>query len=78
MTKREWKKKIYRGMAVELHQQAFDLGAEWLTLDADGALLSEAEEGRMKVAVTEIVETFHRIGGPKRNTKGKVRFPDIG
>ena len=53
MTKREWKKKIYRGMAVELHQQAFDLGAEWLTLDADGELLSEAEEGRMKVAVTE-------------------------
>ena len=65
-------------MAAELHQQVFDLGAEWLTLDEDGELLSEAEERRMKAAVEEIVESFYRIGGPKKNTKGEVRFPDIG
>ena len=77
MTKREWKKKIYRGMAAELHQQVYDLGVEWLTLDADGELLSEVEERRMKAAADEIVEIFYRLGGPKTTSKGKVRFPDI-
>jgi len=62
MTRREWKKRIYRGMATELQHQAFSLGAAWLTLDGEGELLPEAERKRMEAAATEIIDSFSRLG----------------
>ena len=64
MTNREWKKRIYRGMATELQHQAFSLGAAWLTLDGDGEPLPEAEMNRMTAAATEIIDRFCLLGGP--------------
>ena len=66
MTRREWKKRIYRGMATELRQQAFSLGAAWLTLDVDGDLLPEDERARMEAAATEIIDSFSRMGMRRR------------
>ena len=77
MTRREWRQKIYQGMAIELEQQAFDLGATWLTME-DGDPYPEPELRRMKDAAMEIIMRFRRLGGSRTDARGRKRFPDIG
>ena len=70
MNRREWKKKIYQGMEAELHHQAFELGAAWLTME-DGDPYPDDELIRMREAAREIIATFHRLGNPGTTTRGK-------
>ena len=73
MTKRQWKKRIYRGMAEELHHQAFGLGALWLTTE-HGDPLPDCELIRMKEAALEIIAAFRHLGAPRPSAGGRRRF----
>lgn len=78
MTRKDWKRKIYHGMAMELQYAAFDNGAEWLTLDVDGDPISDAENHRMQAAATELITRFRQLGGTRTNPDGTKKFTDIG
>ena len=77
MNRREWKKKIYQGMEAELHHQAFELGAAWLTME-DGDPYPDDELIRMREAAREIIATFHRLGCRRAAANGRRRFSGIG
>jgi hypothetical protein len=71
VTRREWKRRIYGGLAVSLGAE-LENGSGWLFDGDDGEPIPEAEERRMRAAAAEVIdECFRRRHARTPGNPGK-------